>query len=237
MKIKFLITLTLLVVSVSSCDACEEKELGRCDLTEPQKQLIPYEKGQVYSFIDSRGLSIDLTVIRSEQTWLREDIDGGNMCTDYIMFRNKGVILKSEPNNIEISLGISAGGCFSENAVGRLGIDIGIYNNRRCGYNLYSDAEGNFLTDNSFYVTEIHKSVEINGNVYFDVVEQKYTLADEGISKPYRIFLQLFYNKTYGILQINRDGENFLTIKPKENNSPDGIDCIDIPLADSAGAE
>lgn len=211
MKTIILIFLTLLVILVSSCNSCG-KELGRYDVTEAHKQLIPYKDGQSISCIGSAGQSIDITVTKSDFSWFRHDIDE-DYCGDYIMFKVAGVHLKSEPNDIQIGLAIGASDYFYGNYDGLLNVTIkpdNVYT-RWQHFFLYSDAEGNFIPDTS---TSFHKSIEINGKVYYDVVEQNRVLADEGISKPYRILLQLFYNKTYGILQINRDGENFLTIAP-----------------------
>ena len=79
---------------------------------------------------------------------------------------------------------------------------------------LFPDAEGNWSI-NAVHIDEkdtvryfssyFYKSLEINGKVYFDVVELK-----DGFTNYW--FKQLFYNKTYGILQINRDDKNSLTI-------------------------
>jgi len=90
------------------------------------------------------------------------------------------------------------------------------------------------IFDSPLYLTENYKSLEINGKVYYEVVEQKYnSTVYDGRGGQSKVFFQLFYNKTYGILQINRDGENFLTINSKENNSPDSIDCIYLQIADT----
>ena len=72
-------------------------------------------------------------------------------------------------------------------------------------YEIHYDNEGKFLE----YGTFTHDSKEINGKVYYDVVECN--TSNDVNGKP-TIPTQLFYNKTCGILQINRDGENFLTL-------------------------
>ena len=234
---RFSLNITVVIFAIfafSSC--CRGEELGRYEVTEAHKQLIPYKDGQVVSFIDGEGHTVDLTVIGSESSWYRHDVDGGNMCSDYIMFKVEGVHLESETNNIRIGLAIGVYDYFYRNYNGLLEVTIRPDNVVTIWqqFRLFSDAEGNFLTDSPLYLTENYKSLEINGKVYYEVVEQKYnSTVYDGRGGQSKVFFQLFYNKTYGILQINRDGENFLTINSKENNSPDSIDCIYLQIADT----
>ena len=216
----------LALVSVFAFSSCKGEEICRSELSEGRKQLIPYEKGQVISFIDIKEQVIDLTVTESKMEWWQIKKDG--FTDDYSSTQVKSVTLKSISGNIEISLEINADGCFSDGGYSMLDISI----NNNWGIVLLSDTEGNLWTDSN---TSFHKSIEINGNVYYDVFEQKIDAAVHyGEYFPSK---QLFYNKTYGILQINRDGKNFLTLNPKtdegkENKSLDVIDCLDFPLAD-----
>jgi len=209
-----LILLALLAIfAFSSCKGGEE--ICRSELSEGKKQSIPYEKGQVISFINAKGQVIDFTVTESKMEWKQIPEDG--LTDDYSSIQIKSATLKSIPSDLEISLKVNADGCLQD-GYSLLNIEI----NNDWGISLISDAEGNLWTDSK---TSFHKNIEINGKVYYDVFEQKtYTSV------------QLFYNKTYGILQINRYGENFLTLNPKtdegkENKSLDVIDCLDFPLA------
>ena len=61
------------IISVVLASSCSE-EIGHCDLTEAQMQIIPYEMGQVISFIDNVGHTVDLTVIQNELGWNRNGI-------------------------------------------------------------------------------------------------------------------------------------------------------------------
>ena len=227
MKTKKIILLALIAVFASSCKG---EEIRRCGLTEAEKQLIPYELKQVVSFINSEGRDIDLTVISSETKWDKEKEDG--ISDDYVSFEIKSVILKSDPNNLKIELRIANSDCLYGENNSLLWITI----NDNWSVFLNSDTEGNFLIDN---FVSFHKSIEINNKVYYDVAEKKYNWTTfDGVNGQY----QFFYNKTYGILQVNRDGKNFLTLNPKtdedkENKSLDVIDCLDFPLADSADSD
>ncbi|MDR2840210.1 MAG: hypothetical protein LBV75_02935 [Paludibacter sp.] len=184
MKAKFLITLALAVL-VSSC--YRVKDLGTFDLTNAQKQVIPYEKGQVISFIDSTGRSIDLTVTESELFWNqgRPNDEGW----DYYHYRVKTATLKSAQNSkISFVLMIDAYNCFEE--------DYCKFEVAAFSFNV--DVEGNFLTGT------FHDSIEINNKVYYDVIEAENTYPNP---------TQLFYNKTYGILQFKKDVSGiFLTL-------------------------
>ena len=224
----------LLALAAILATLSKGEEIEYFDLTEAQKQLIPYEKGQVISFIDGVGETIDVTVIRSELLWLKYEEDD-----TYIMYRRKSATLKSEPDNFEIDLFIEAEYAYlSENYFDWFCIDMKPDTLDRWCYFFYSDKEKNLPSDHPSYIIETHKNLEINGKVYYDVMEQKYTgtFCDER-GRLYEMSFHLFYNKTYGILQVDRDGRNFLTIVPetdedKGNNSPDMIDCFGTPLAE-----
>ena len=210
MKTKKIILLALFAVSAFT--NCKGEEYCRSELTEPQRQLIPYEKGAVYSFINSEGQVVDLTVTESKLDWLQLSI--GSYKGDYASSEVKTVVLQSETADFEIKLQIFSSDCAHNIDYSNLLISI---NNSR-DFDLNADAEGNFL-DGSKYTTPIsfYDNLEINKKNYHDVVERKYnrTIYD-GAGGRHQVLMLLFYNKTYGILQINRDGENFLTLIPDQ---------------------
>jgi len=210
-----LISLILLTFSASSCGEC--RDIKPHKLTEVDKLMIPYKLGQTINFINSMGQPIVLTVIK-DTTILWEEEDN---CS---LYEALSVNLQSELGDLFI--GLSIGGeyrCYGTfnspyNCI-TIWIEPFIYDI------LYHHTEGEFVTDTAnkqfFY-----NSFEINGKIYYDVVEHN---NSDG--------MQLFYNKTYGILHVNRDGKNFLTInlktdEDKENKSLDVVDCFDVPLAD-----
>ena len=199
MKTKILTVLTLLAILTTACS----RELERCALTEEQKKVIPYEKGQIISFIDDTGQTVDLTVTESKTEWYKET--EGSFRDDYISFEIKTVILKSESNKLNVNLKIF-NPCSSNLNYSIL--DIIIDNDWWFGLGAYSD--GIFLTNSANFLLD---SIEVNQKVYYNVIEQKHNKeAFDSTGGRIEIPMQLFYNKTSGILQINRDGENFLTI-------------------------
>ena len=201
MKTKTLILLAVTAVLLSSC--YRER---RYYLTEAQMQTIPYERGQVISFIFGTGQAVDLTVTERRR-WFRRT---GTREGDNVSVEIKGVVLRSELNCLVIDIELWYGG---------MRIEVIDSDRRRTGFLVFMDGEGNFLNSgwntsgtNSIY---FHENLEINNRHYFDVAEinrMTPTQAEFGVPGTPRIPIQLFYNKTYGILQINRDGENFLTI-------------------------
>ena len=199
MKTKKIILLAFVAVAVfaSSC----KKEIKY----EFPKGLIPYELGQIISFTDNEGKVIDLTVTENSTKWIREDIDSGGLIDDeYTLSEIKTVVLKSEANNFEIRL---VNGYHSDcDPCKDYTLRIGIYVNNRWDCILSFDRKGNYLNHGGS--TSFHESLEINGKVYLNVVE-KIGCMDHGV---YDGSYQLYYNKPYGILQINREGENFLTL-------------------------
>ena len=129
------------------------------------------------------------------------------------MYRTKFVTLKSEINNFEIYLRIFAGRCLSryDNCSLRIGKKPYFGKTISGEFRFNFDTEGNFLDGRSSSL--LHDSIEINGKIYYDVVDQEYieTVYD-GVGGIFQMSRQLFYNKTYGVLQIIDGGENFLTI-------------------------
>ena len=205
MKAKTLILLALVAILLSSCSLFAFwGEVMRCDFTEAE-QIIPYRNGQVYSFIVSTGEVINVTAQR-ETIWLRHRLKVDND-TDYISYRRDIVSLNSESGNLRINFTFTASRCLPSEIPrpgGRYNTamfsishyDVGV------GFSLRTNAEG-ILTDASD--TFFHESIEINSRVYCNVIERSF-LTNAGSER------QLFYNTTYGILQVNKDGENFLTI-------------------------
>jgi len=222
MKAKTIILLALALVAVLATSCKSEEEVERLDLTEAQIQSIPYEKGQVVRFINGAGQVVNFTVIKSKLSWSQED---------EVMYRVRSASLESESDNFRINLGISGSNHYSTS------LDIQIRRGTNMDWNwmhfLSVDVEGNFRISTYGYTsTSFHESLEINGKVYYDVIEQKSEYEGTYLR---RIPIQLFYNKTYGVLQANREGQNVLTIVPDEgkgNNSIDAIDCFDAPLAE-----
>ena len=196
MKTKRVILLALLAVLASSCKGEEDYRLK---LTEVDKQMIPYRLGQTVSFINSSGQVFDATVTEDKTDWWVWD--------EGLSVDRRTVRLQSEFDNIDIELWVN--GCDryvdSINFVRILVRDFS-------QFRLYYDSkEGGFLEqtpyeEEYFY---FYDSLEINNKVYYDVVEDK---AFNGAT-------QIFYNKTYGILQVAKNEEIFLT--RNHNNEED----------------
>jgi len=196
MKTK-IFTLALFAVLITSCNRpVYEYYL----FTDVDKQMIPYELGQTVSFIDSEEQPFILTVTRNTTSSVSERM----MDNFYIVFSERIVNLQSE--NLRIKLYVVGKNPKDKYNVIDVFIGIGVeVNEPYC--RIYYDKEGNFLEqgDNS-----IHDSIDIDGKVYYDVVECN---TNTSLDWQPTIPTQFFYNKTYGILQINRDGENFCTLK------------------------
>ena len=193
MKTKNLISLAVFAVLVTSCDRPVYRYY---ELTKVDKQMIPYELGQIVSFIDSEGLPFILTVTQ-DTTYYLIDRQMDNL---YYAISERVIRLQSE--RLGITLAVLSNFSNNEYNTIRVSISIGIESVTSHRYDINYDKNGYFLGS-------IHNSIDINGKVYYDVVECNTATSING--QP-SIPTQLFYNKTYGILQINRDGENFLTI-------------------------
>ncbi len=195
-------TILLALLAIFTFTSCNGEEIERCELTKEQEQLIPYTKGQILSFTDEAGQVVDLIVTESTLDWLTARDESER---DYYTYRRKYVRLESELNNLKISLRIVASGCLTGEDYNKFEIGVNHLGRYWGNYLFYFDTEGSFKTSNNDF---LHDSVEINGKVYYDVFEQKNYKS-----------IQLFYNKTYGILQIVRDDKSFLTLIPDQGKT------------------
>ena len=214
MKANILIILTILVVLISSC---RTREIAYFKLTDEVKQVIPYEKGDIVSFMDSDGQVINFMVTENITRWAH--VSDNNFRNDYYSFEIKEATLKSEINNLVIKLKISNPICDPDdcdpndvnNDLYILSIGVEYY---ELGFNnICTDRKGDFLTstyisNDSIEISTIFSEfMEINNNVFYNVVES--ILKNNNTQYIYR---RLLYSKTYGILQVCKDGEILLTI-------------------------
>ena len=194
MKTKRVILLALLAVLASSCKGEEDYRLK---LTEVDKQMIPYRLGQTVSFINSSGQVFDATVTEDKTDWWVWD--------EGLSVDRRTVRLQSEFDNIDIELWVDGYNRYvdSVNFVRIFVRDFGQF------WLYYDSKEGQFLDQNPYKKMYFYDSLKINNKVYYDVVEEK--VFDDT--------RQLLYNKTYGILQVNKNGEPLFT--RNHNNEED----------------
>jgi len=204
MKPKFLITLTLIAILLESCLVPLHYYN---DLSEIKKNLIPYKKGEVYSFIDSTGIVFDATVT-IDTTYLIMTEDAPDWFS-YDQFRT--VKMKSDYSNFDLTLTVS-----------EWEIVIDIYSPVNLWIDLRIDEKGKFktFTYNNDY-QHFHNSLEINKKTYFDVVERfiQYVKIDEngnldenGKLLSHKFSRTIFYNKIEGILQLLDEYKVIFTI-------------------------
>lgn len=216
---RLILLMTSLTVLAGSCNICGDREEGRVTLTDTQKQLIPYKKGNVVSFTDRTGAIINLTATERERYWYEMELYPGGMCSDYFRFEGERIVLASNSDDFKIKLRISLNSSDFDDE-GNYGVlrwdgscEIStLLNlvfpkwNAWVDICLYADESGVFAGD------ILHESMEINNHVYNDVVEQVQEIKGSD-GKQHAV--RFFYNKTYGILQINVGSENFLTLNPQ----------------------
>ncbi len=201
-KIQWIILIAL-VPLFSSC--CSHREKARVQLTNEQKQWMPpYQQDSVVRFMDWRGKPIDFTVSSITKWWQEMDIDYGAMCSDYALFETERIILKSTSDDCELIVEISPWmSDFDENGRNVLTwnetCDIEIIYSCPGEYGkfwVHVDKDGSVLTSE---VTFLHKSLNFNNHVYYDVVERRYILSDNGQETTIG---GLLYNKDYGIIRL-----------------------------------
>ena len=195
MKSKILIILILNAVLASSCIWSEHHY---DQLTEAQKQAIPYKLGQVISFIDSLGITFDATVTKDTTYW---------SCVEDFYYKgyiqNKVVRLKSDSVNFDVEL-YAYGICRCYETFG-----ISIVINGSSFFDLCFDTKGRFYPTNGYYSQNIYSNLEINNIFYYDVAESINYYDENNIKCK---FNSIFYNKTYGILKIEDKDKVLFTI-------------------------
>ncbi|MCL2073825.1 MAG: hypothetical protein FWH18_07890 [Marinilabiliaceae bacterium] len=205
MKSKILLLLfALLVVFVLSC---EKEKIDYFYLTETQIKMIPYTLGQSVMFLHTDGDSFELNVV-SDGIFIEEYNDDGIAPNYSIQIQRRIVRLNSNRKyrkNYEIEMTNSGEGS---------AITINIFDYFLTGF--YHNDEGKFIISDSYNGRQyLLDSIEINSNIYYDVVEHNRIDPDNNNE----IVGRLLYNTTYGILQFEHKGiEGFMIDNFSNNN-------------------
>ena len=189
MKKQILITLVLFAVLASSCR--EDEVVRYYELTEAEKQLIPYTLGQTVNFIDSTGQTFYAVVTKDTMYWQERHYDG---FPDLYAHENcRKVVLQSDSADFNINISINAKNKSIRIEISHLDLVFFLkYNN-----------EGKFVSREPDAVSGqyLHNILKIGSQTYYDVVEEnRYNTRS------------IFYNKTYGILQVTDKGKVLFTI-------------------------
>lgn len=165
----------------SSCEK-EKYTVIEHKLSNAEKQMIPYRKGDNISCVDIQEKVVSLNVTENKMDWWEtwsSSWDQEHRWHDQVhtKYQYREVVLESK-SALELII---------SNMVfdGFLNITLYPY-----GYSqhFFYDPEGNFTTNDSQH---IYDSLQIDNHTYFDVA------VNNGF----------YYNKTYGVLQI-KDKEN-----------------------------
>ena len=191
----------IIAVIAASCYPSVE----RVPLMAYQKQMIPYQKGQKVCFTDAKGDTslFTTTDITTEWNW-------DETALVKIWLQIYKVTLQSESDE-QISL-----------RMGAYSYDYFVLNDyynriylRLKGFHfcLPFDCAGKFHTHATDEYTwdddpmslnnkwHVYDSLSINDRMYYDVVEENNKNG------------QLYYNKTYGVLQLRQNGKDILTLQ------------------------
>ena len=218
MKTIHLIAIAGLMALATSCDPeqyCHNRNEGNVELLSAHKKTIPYKEGDGCDFIDKNGKVVRFVMTKKENNWVQRDIEvfGGYVdCSDYYMFEEDVITLKSESAGLEISeINFIRTIDYTkhepsyssplrwDNNVCQVRLFLGqvtYYWNPNFRFKCNQD--GAFITDSSS--TFFHKTMKIGNQEYEDVVENR-----NGKDV-------LFYNQTYGILKVTQGKTDILTI-------------------------
>ncbi len=214
-------TLLIVLAMLTSSCGCLRREQARIGFTQAQKQFFPpYKKSSTYSFIDLSGQIVDFKVTK-EKWWSQDDLLDDAMCTDYASFEHELIELKSDSSAIirlwielrryETDENGNFDGILRWDGSCRIQLCTDIifphWKSYLSSVGINIDKEG-FLLTNPY--TTFHESMEIDGQVYQDVVETREMVCTDDNKK---VPTQIFYNKDYGLIQLNVDNKNYLTLK------------------------
>lgn len=209
-KIHWVILLTVAAL-LSSCDICREREEGRFKFSDAQNRLIPYKKGNLVNFIDENGKSMDFKVAENKRSWNHCYTLNEEICSDYLLFEEKTIVLASMPDNLKINVwmylinynDIFGNPIWDNTCSVNISMTLDHEGEKYVYFKFGADQDGTVSADN------IHESLEINHHIYHDVFEMNQTMED---AYHQQIPVQLFYNKDYGILLLKVDDKNFLML-------------------------
>ena len=153
-------------------------------LTTIEKQMIPYEMGDTIRFIDEKGV-LSLLIVDRDVTYMEQWLNIGRK--NFYEVRN--VRLSSERGDLSFVLDVAAWRIWNNHSP-HIYIDI----KDKADFSIYYDSKGNIGN---------YDSLEINNHTYYDVA----------VAESWRGG-QIYYNKTFGILQVTQDGKNIFTLVP-----------------------
>jgi len=200
MKSKFLAKFIFLFILVFT--NCVKDKVRYYELTEAEKQLIPYKLGQVVSFSNSEGEIFD-AVVKKDSTYWWVDVYTG--FTDLYIHDNLRIVnLQSDSVFFNMNLCISSYGK-------SINIEISDFN---LWFFLHFNINGKFYDDcNDYFNQYIYDNLEIKTKIYYDVVEYILLYANfYDIKVRERLPIRLLYNKTEGILQLEDKDKVLFTI-------------------------
>ena len=162
-----------------------EVAVERVPLMEYQKQMIPYKMGQKVCFTNEKG---DTSFFITQDIITEWQDDSEALVKLWTQYRK--VNLQSESGE-KISLQVET------QHEGKLTLVGNGFN-----FSVWFDCKGKFYTLDStrWYV---YDSLSVNNKIYYDVVLEDVSWENT----------QLYYNKTHGILQVRKNGENLLTLQ------------------------
>lgn len=204
MKRRCLLILVLGAVLLHSCCQGESEEEARYPLSPIFEKLIPYEDGQVYNFVHSKGAQLEFTVTELKQEWTKQyHFCEWHCCdNDYISYETKRASIACEYPQITIDLDIGRGIYYGFYDSYSLGVQV---NNNYAYVNydtlgVYSDYNENSL---------VYDSLLIAGKWYNSVIEMD--LNGHWVDTTALYYKKLRYNEL-GVLQIIMSNDETFTI-------------------------
>ncbi len=203
---KILFIVLILGVFLSSCRD-KSVEIARFELSEAEKNLVPYHSGQQVNFIHSNGYEFSFNVTEEKLEWFKhvDFCEWGCRNQDYYSYQVKTVILESTYPVLRLRFCIG-GDAWQEYYSDVLNFDI----NQRNFLSMPFDSNAQFICDSLTGIIA-YDTVLIGTTKYFNVFEKSFYssyFVDSTVLAPKSIF----YN-SQGLLQIKMSNDETYSIK------------------------
>jgi hypothetical protein len=202
---KHIYILALISIIVTSC--CDDPiEIARFELSQAEKDLIPYSQNQKISFVHSNGYEFDFEITNEDLSWQEHHDFCEWFCCgkEYFSFQVKTVNLEADYPLIGITLSVGGDQWYEYYP------DVLLVYFNRNSLILPYDNNANFICD-TLSKTEYFDSLLLGTQIFYQVYSKDFDsnyFADTSVLNA----KTLYYNST-GILQIKMTNDETFTIK------------------------
>ena len=180
--LKWIVWVSCMMLVLPGCDYPNQ---SREFLTETDKRMLPYKKGENIHFLNENGILSTLEVSEDKMVW-KEDWGA----ITHLIWECREVCLSLKQDDLQFNAKVESGNTYHQFS------NVRVQTSSGCDFRVNYDLLG---------LLDTHDSLEINHHVYYDVAVVKDSRGKGS---------QLCYNTDYGILQVTQDDKDIFTLVP-----------------------